>query len=145
MPAGRFNVKLSRGGLVDVEYTAQYLQIQHGRDHPPLRTPRTQVALLALAELGILTAAEHEALREGYVFWRRTADALRMVRGQASDLLLPDEGSEELRLLARRLGYRGRDWAEAAGALDADIDRNRLAVQSVFDRRFRAQAPPGRS
>jgi glutamate-ammonia-ligase adenylyltransferase len=140
VPTGRFNVKLSRGGLVDVEYTAQYLQIQHGRDHAELRTPRTLAALLALAQLGILTAPEHDALREGYVFWRRTADALRMVRGQASDLLLPDEGSEELRLLARRLGYAGRDWAEAAGKLDADIDRNRLAVQAVFDRRFRAQA-----
>lgn len=142
VPTGRFNVKLSRGGLVDVEYTAQYLQIQHGRDQAALRTPRTLEALLALARLGILSAAEHDALREGYVFWRRTVDALRMVRGQASDLLLPDEGSEELRLLARRLGYPGRDWAEAAGALDADIDRNRLAVQAVFDRRFRAQALP---
>jgi [glutamine synthetase] adenylyltransferase / [glutamine synthetase]-adenylyl-L-tyrosine phosphorylase len=142
VPAGRFNVKLSRGGLVDVEYTAQYLQIQHGHDHPELRTPRTLPALLALANLGILSASEHDVLREGYVFWRRTADALRMVRGQASDLLLPDEGSEELRLLARRLGYTGRDWGEAAGTLDADIDRNRLAVQAVFDRRFRAQAAP---
>ncbi len=137
VPAGRFNVKLSRGGLVDVEYTAQYLQVQHGHDQAELRTPRTVSALLALAELGILTAAEHHALHEGYLFWRRTADALRMVRGQASDLLLPDEGSVELRLLARRLGYKGRDWAEAAGALDADIDRHRLAVQGVFDRRFR--------
>jgi [glutamine synthetase] adenylyltransferase / [glutamine synthetase]-adenylyl-L-tyrosine phosphorylase len=142
VPLGRFNVKLSRGGLVDVEYTAQYLQIQHGRDHLELRTPRTLEALLALSQLGILSAADHDALREGYVFWRRTADALRMVRGQASDLLLPDEGSEELRLLARRLGYAGRDWAGAAGKLDADIDRNRLAVQGVFDRRFRAQALP---
>ena len=137
VPAGRFNVKLSRGGLVDVEYAAQYLQLQHGHDHAELRTPRTLSALAVLAQLGILSAPEHDALREGYVFWRRTADALRMVRGQASDLLLPDEGSEELRLLARRLGYTGRDWAEAAGALDADIDRHRLAVQAVFDRRFR--------
>ena len=137
VPSGRFNVKLSRGGLVDVEYAAQYLQIQHGREHAELRTPRTLHALDALAGLGIISGAEHETLGEGYVFWRRVADALRMVRGQASDLLLPDEGSDELRLLARRLGYAGRDWAEAAAALDADIDRNRLAVQSVFDRRFR--------
>jgi [glutamine synthetase] adenylyltransferase / [glutamine synthetase]-adenylyl-L-tyrosine phosphorylase len=140
VPAGRFNVKLSRGGLVDVEYTAQYLQIQHGHDYVELRTPRTLAALLALMQLGILSAPEHDALRDAYLFWRRTADALRMVRGQASDLLLPDEGSEELRLLARRLGYSGSDWAEAAGALDSDIDRNRLAVQAVFDRRFRPQA-----
>jgi glutamate-ammonia-ligase adenylyltransferase len=70
------------------------------------------------------------------VFWRKVADGLRMVRGQASDLLLPDEGSPELRLLARRLGYGGKDWASAAGALDADVDRHRLAVRSIFDHRF---------
>jgi glutamate-ammonia-ligase adenylyltransferase len=136
VPLGRFNVKLSRGGLVDVEYAAQYLQIQHGRAHPELRTPATLDALAALAALGLLDPREHGVLRDGYLFWRRVADGLRMVRGQASDLLLPDEGSQELRVLARRLGYGGKDWAEAAGALDADIDRHRMAVRSFFDRRF---------
>jgi glutamate-ammonia-ligase adenylyltransferase len=136
VPAGRFNVKLSRGGLVDVEYAAQYLQIQQGCQHAVLRTPSTLEALAALAGLGFLSPQEHGSLRDGYLFWRRVADGLRMVRGQASDLLLPDEGSQELRVLARRLGYGGKDWAEAAGALDADIDRHRLAVRSFFDRRF---------
>jgi glutamate-ammonia-ligase adenylyltransferase len=136
VPAGRFNVKLSRGGLVDVEYAVQYLQIQHGKDHPELRSPTTLVALRALLAQGLVDAREHDLLSAGYVFWRRVADALRMVRGQAGDLLLPDEGSQDLRLLARRLGYAGRDWAAAAGALDADIDRHRLAVRSFFDRRF---------
>lgn len=134
VPPGRFNVKLSRGALVDVEYAAQYLQIQHGREHVALRTPHTLDALAALATLGFLSASEHEVLREGYLFWRRVTDALRMVRGHASDLLLPDEGGEEARLLARRLGYSGQGWSEAAAALDADIDRHRLGVRSVFDR-----------
>jgi glutamate-ammonia-ligase adenylyltransferase len=137
VPPGRFNVKLSRGGLVDVEYAVQYLQVLHGREHAVLRTPRTLEALAALADLGILSAAERDTLRAGYLFWRKLVDALRMVRGQASDLLLPDEGSDDLRLLARRLGYAGRDWAEAAAALDADVDRHRIGVQAVFDRRFR--------
>jgi glutamate-ammonia-ligase adenylyltransferase len=137
VPLGRFNVKLSRGGLVDVEYAAQYLQIQHGLAHPELRVPSTLDALAALQSLGLLDPREHGSLRDGYLFWRRVADGLRMVRGQASDLLLPDEGSQELRVLARRLGYGGKDWAEAAGALDADIDRHRMAVRSFFDRRFR--------
>jgi glutamate-ammonia-ligase adenylyltransferase len=133
VPPGRFNVKLSRGALVDVEYAAQYLQIQHGQRHPALRTPRTLDALDRLLALGFLSASDHHILREGYLFWRRVTDALRMVRGHASDLLLPDEGGEELRLLARRLGYSGSDWSRAAAALDADVDRHRLGIRAVFD------------
>jgi len=137
VPPGRFNVKLSRGGLAEVEYAVQYLQIQHGREHPQLRTRQTLAALGALRDLGNVSPAEHDALREAYLFWRRVADALRMVRGHARDLLLPTEGSEEFRFLARRLGYRAADWQEGARALAADVTRYRDRLASFFDRRFR--------
>ncbi len=137
VPPGRFNVKLSRGGMVDVEYSVQYLQLQHGHAHPQLRTPQTLTALSALRDLGFVSPTEHEELRESYLFWRRLADALRMVRGNARDLLLPPEDAEEFRFLARRLGYRGADWPEGARALAADVARHRERVTSFFDRRFR--------
>ncbi|HEY6547684.1 MAG TPA: hypothetical protein VI589_07250, partial [Vicinamibacteria bacterium] len=127
VPPGRFNVKLSPGGLVDAEYAVQYLQIVHGREHPSLRTPSTLLALDRLLAAGRLSAVEHHQLQEGYLFWRRVADALRIVRGHADDLLLPDEGSDALGFLARRLGYPG-GRAEAAALLDADVDRHRLQL-----------------
>jgi glutamate-ammonia-ligase adenylyltransferase len=133
---GRFNVKLSRGGMVEVEYAVQYLQIQHGRAHPELRTPQTLRALAVLRDLRLLSRPEHDELRESYLFWRRLADALRMVRGNARDLVLPDD-SEELRSLARRMGYAGPDREEGARALAADVERHRDRVASFFDRRFR--------
>jgi [glutamine synthetase] adenylyltransferase / [glutamine synthetase]-adenylyl-L-tyrosine phosphorylase len=114
----------------------QYLQIRHGREHPELRTPQTLRALAALRALGLLTGQEHDDLREAYLFWRRVADALRMVRGNARDLLLPPEDSEELRSLARRLGYPALDRHEGARALSADVARHREKVASFFDRRF---------
>jgi glutamate-ammonia-ligase adenylyltransferase len=137
VPAGRFNVKLSRGGLVDVEYTTQYLQIVHGRERPALRTPMTLEALARLEEAGLLSPAEHQMLGDGYRFWRRLADSLRMLRGHAGDLLLPEDGSDEAGFLARRLGYPG-GRREAAAALRADVESQAARVAAIFDRRFRS-------
>jgi glutamate-ammonia-ligase adenylyltransferase len=135
VPPGRFNVKYSEGAMVEVEYAAQYLQIQHGRAQAELRTPSTREALDRLQRRGLLSPEEHRVLSEAYVFWRRMADGLRMVRGNARDLLLPVEGSEELGFLARRLGYPGAG-AAAAATLAADVARHRERVHSVFAARF---------
>src|SRR3970282_1689843 len=59
VPPGRTNVKLSRGGLVEVEYAVQYLQILHGREHPELRSSSTLSALAALRRLGLVSEVEH--------------------------------------------------------------------------------------
>ena len=136
VPAGRFNVKLSRGGLVDAEYAVQYLQIQNGRERPDLRTPSTLLALDRLAAAGLVDALDHAILRAGYLFWRQVADALRVVRGQSGDLLLPLAESDDYGFLARRLGYAG-ERREAAPALADDVDRHREALAALFDRRFR--------
>jgi glutamate-ammonia-ligase adenylyltransferase len=124
--------------MVEVEYAVQYLQIQHGRAHAELRTPRTLIALAALRDLRLVSAGEHDELRDAYLFWRRLADSLRMVRGNARDLLLPPEDSEQFRFLARRLGYRGADWQEGARALAAELAGHRDRVAAFFDRRFRS-------
>lgn len=137
VPAGRFSVKYSPGALVDVEYSAQYLQLEHGSVHPDLRTPSTLEALDRLRALGFLEADDHGTLHDGYVFWRRVADGLRMVRGNARDLLLPEEGSQELGFLARRLGYPGAGGREAGTALAADVARHRERVKAFFTARFR--------
>ncbi len=134
VPPGRFNVKYSPGALVEVEYAVQYLQLEHGRELPALRVPSTLDALDRLREAGLLAAFDCDRLREAYLFWRAVVDALRMVRGNARDLLLPEEGSEETRFLARRLGYSQPAWQEAAGAFMADLARHRDAVVLFFDR-----------
>jgi glutamate-ammonia-ligase adenylyltransferase len=135
---GRFNVKYSRGALIDVEYAVQYLQLLNGRERPEVRTPSTRTALDRLRDAGILTTNEHRDLSEAYLFWRQVADALRMVRGRARDLLLPEEKSFELSFLARRLGYGGADWSEGAAELTRDVARHRDAVSTFFSGRFRA-------
>ncbi len=103
--ATEFHAKLSPGGLVDLEYLVQTLQLDRGAKHPELRATNTHEALDALRQVGALTAADHERLCAAYHFLRRLIDALRMVRGEARDLTVPPAGSADLESLARRLGF----------------------------------------
>jgi glutamate-ammonia-ligase adenylyltransferase len=132
---GRFNVKLSRGGLVDAEYAVQYLQLLHGHERPELRSASTLAALDRLRAADLVAADEHAALRAGYLFWREVADALRVVRGNAGDLLLPEAATDDHGFLARRLGYAG-GRAEAGALLARDVARHRDALAGIYDRRF---------
>ncbi len=105
---GTINAKLSPGGLVDCEYLVQGLQITYGNRFPKLRTTNTREALRLLEEYKILTRADRLRLRDCYRFLRTMIDALRMVRGDARELTVPQYDSEEFEFLARRLGYHGK-------------------------------------
>lgn len=102
---GTFHAKLSPGGLVDVEYLVQALQITHGHLAPALRQTNTRAAARALCAAGILPEDDLQRLLDAYIFLRRLIDALRMVRGDARDLTVPPLRSEEFEFLARRLNY----------------------------------------
>ncbi len=102
---GRFNLKYSPGGLVDVEYLVQGLQINHAHEHPELRLANTREAMAALARAGILSADDYVRLRKAHTFLRWLIDSLRVVRGNARDVNVPPEGSEEFAFLTRRMRY----------------------------------------
>lgn len=140
---GHLNVKYSPGGIIDIEYAAQYLQIQHGHDHPVLRSPNTLEALDRLRRGRFLSSKDYGLLRDAYLFLRRLIDGLRMVRGNAEDLILPEESSDEFKFLARRLNYHAADWAKGARRLAIDIRRHMKNVQVFFMRRF--SRPPAAS
>ncbi len=133
---GRVNVKYSPGGIVDIEYAAQYLQVMHGHTIPALRTPNTLEALTAAERHRLLPAPEARALREAYLFLRSVIDALRIVRGHAKDLVLPDVGSDEFIFLARRMGYTDDDWRAGAQTLDANIRRHMKQAGTTYTTRF---------
>lgn len=123
--AATFNAKLSPGGLVDLEYLVQALQICHGKWQPELRTTNTRDALQILARLELIKDYEYHQLSEAYVFLRNVIESLRMVRGDARDLAIPAAKTSEFESLARRLGYGG-NWQR----LQADLARH---AQSVND------------
>jgi glutamate-ammonia-ligase adenylyltransferase len=102
---GTFNLKYSPGGLVDVEYLVQGLQITHGQQYPGLRCTNTREAMAALASVGILSPEDYTRLRKAHTFLRWIIDSLRVVRGNARDITVPLEGSEEFAFLTRRMQY----------------------------------------
>ncbi len=101
-----FHLKLGRGGLADVEWTVQLLQLRHR----VFGFAGTLAALDALAGAGHIGAADAGALREAYVFCERTRNRLHLVRGRPGDAL--PARPEELGPLARSLGTTGPSLRE---------------------------------
>ncbi|MGH7265330.1 MAG: bifunctional [glutamate--ammonia ligase]-adenylyl-L-tyrosine phosphorylase/[glutamate--ammonia-ligase] adenylyltransferase, partial [Candidatus Rokuibacteriota bacterium] len=77
---GRTHVKFGRGGLVDLEFLTQVLQLRHGARHPALRTPSTRRALTRLTGLGLLPAEAARALVEAYDFQKSLLRSLRLAQ-----------------------------------------------------------------
>ncbi|MDF0676251.1 MAG: hypothetical protein P0120_18225 [Nitrospira sp.] len=130
------NLKHSPGGIVDIEYAIQYLQIMHGHRLPVLRTPNTMQALAALLDCTIVTRQDGETLRKAYFFIRMLIDGLRMVRGNAKDRVLPPVDSDEFIFLSRRVGYTTDDWQAGARHLETDVQAHMGKVKEFFSRTF---------
>jgi glutamate-ammonia-ligase adenylyltransferase len=124
--AGTFNAKYSPGGLVDIEYLIQGLQISYGAANPSLRLSNIRMAMAALAEAGFLSADDYTRLRKAHTFLRWLIDSLRVVRGNAKDVNIPPFDSEEFSFLARRLRY-GSDTSR----LQEDLARYPMDVQEL--------------
>jgi len=101
--SGSYNIKTGRGGIVDVEFVTQYLQLKYGCRYPELRTTSTIVALKETNSLGLLPENGAEALLSGFTFLRRLENRLRIIHDYSVNDLA---GSKSyLNKLARRLGY----------------------------------------
>jgi len=103
--AGKFNAKYSPGGLVDIEYLIQGLQITHGAANSALRLTNIRQAMTALNAAGILNDEDYAKLHKAHTFLRWLIDSMRVVRGNSKDITVPPYGSEEFAFLARRLRY----------------------------------------
>jgi glutamate-ammonia-ligase adenylyltransferase len=123
---GRIHLKFGAGGLVDVEFLVQVLQLTHGTRHGTLCTPSTRLALARLGALGILPAARAEKLLEGYEFLRRLLRSLRLAQARPADCL-PTTGH----LLARLAREAGQDSGRAL------LARHREVAEGVRAEYFR--------
>ncbi|HZD24417.1 MAG TPA: putative nucleotidyltransferase substrate binding domain-containing protein, partial [Acidimicrobiia bacterium] len=106
IPAGEdsdFHLKLGPGGLSDVEFLTQLLQLRHGGENPSLRVTGTFEALDALRASGVLSASDYGALHDSYLFCTRVRLRLHLQRGQPSDSLPTDHDASAR--LAVSLGF----------------------------------------
>lgn len=119
---GRLHVKFGHGGLVEVEFLAQALQLVHGAGRPEVRQASTAGALRALARAGALPEATAAALAEHYRFLRRLSAALRLLGARPPDTLelagpMPARAASALGLASREVlleEYRTRTAAVRA-------------------------------
>jgi glutamate-ammonia-ligase adenylyltransferase len=142
------HLKLGPGGLSDVEWTVQLLQLQHGHEVDGLRTTRTLAALDAAVGAGLADPSDAAALRAGWCFAARIRDAIMLVRGRPGDTLPAKH--DELTAVARLLGYKPTEpdpertghggasfWSDTpAAALEEDYRRTGRRARQVMDRLF---------
>ncbi len=121
------HTKLGPGGLADVEWTVQLLQLRHGAAVPGLRTTRTLEALGAAAEAGLLDPEQARTLATAWRTATRVRNAVLLVRGQPTDSLPSDV--RELSGVAQVLGYP----PGAAGTLVDDYRRATRRARTVVD------------
>ncbi|HEV7792181.1 MAG TPA: bifunctional [glutamine synthetase] adenylyltransferase/[glutamine synthetase]-adenylyl-L-tyrosine phosphorylase [Pseudonocardia sp.] len=125
------HTKLGTGGLADVEWTVQLLQLQHAADVPELRTTSTLDGLRECVEAGLLAGADADALIAGWTMATRSRNAVTLVRGKPSDQL-PGSG-RELAAVARAMGYpAGGDPGEFIDEYRRITRRARAVVERVF-------------
>jgi [glutamine synthetase] adenylyltransferase / [glutamine synthetase]-adenylyl-L-tyrosine phosphorylase len=123
--AGRYDLKTGRGGLLDVEFAAQWLQMRHGKD-PRVRTTETLQVLEALGVLGYLGPADFETLRDGYTFLRRLEQRIHVLNGTGSTQI--DADAPGLPELARRMGIES---TARTAEKDALLERYRDVTRAV--------------
>jgi glutamate-ammonia-ligase adenylyltransferase len=104
---GSFHVKFGRGGLVDVEFVTQAIQLCHGAGHPEIRRANTLAALDAIGRAGLLPAREVETLSAHYRFLRTVSATLRFFGARPADVIqtagpIPDRVARALETPGRR-------------------------------------------
>jgi len=131
IPAGEdpdYHLKLGRGGISDVEFLTQLMQLRHGGKNPSLRVPGTLDALESLGGLGLLPPDEVRVLEEAYLFCTRVRLRLHLQVGRAVDSLPTDR--DDLRSLAASLGFA------RSTELREEYRRFTRRARQVFEHRF---------
>lgn len=139
----RFNLKKGRGGLVDIEFLTQMLQLAHGHRLKQLRRRETLEALQSLHKEKILKSAEYKLLADGYLFLRRLDHRLRLERDQSIDAFEAEPGRVDG--IAKALGYgdgskSGQRSASKSGhKLLQDYRSRRENIRTCYERYFLAK------
>jgi len=124
------HLKLVPGGVRDIEFIVQCLQLLTGGTHPGVRLSGTIPALDALAAIGAVSAVEHRTLADAYRLYRRVENALQW-RELLPAFTLPEAG-DELNRVAAFLAF-GENADDPGSLLSGELGRARSAVRAIFD------------
>lgn len=125
--SSRYNIKTGKGGLVDIEFLAQALQMRYGLDKNGLRTQDTLKALKRLNKAALLPEDDYKTLKDAYLFYRLLEMKLRVVHDRPEGVI--NAGSPELNALARRAGDSEADSGDRLLKRYRDV---REAVRGIY-------------
>lgn len=128
--AAHYNIKQGMGGIVDIEFIVQFLQLVHGADDIRLRVPGIHNALLVIKRRGMMPLEKWMSLWEAYQFLRRLESRIRIISNQATNTL--PRAPEKLWTLARRLGY-SNEGGLAGERLLRDYESVRSRTRALFE------------
>ncbi|MFE1530396.1 bifunctional [glutamine synthetase] adenylyltransferase/[glutamine synthetase]-adenylyl-L-tyrosine phosphorylase [Streptomyces rochei] len=126
----KLHAKLGPGGLSDVEWTVQLMQLRHGHEEAGLRTTRTRAALAAACEAGLISAENATTLDEAWVLATRVRNAVMLVRGRAGDTFPTDP--RELAAVGRYLGHGPGHAGDMLDEYRRTARRARAVVDELF-------------
>jgi glutamate-ammonia-ligase adenylyltransferase len=132
--AAEREIKRGPGGIRDIEFAVQTLQLVHGGPDPALRSPTTLTALAEMAEAGYVAGDDADGLAGAYRFLRRVEHALQIEEEQQTHTVPADR--DHRRRIARVLGYRGSPQSSETEAFDAELTRQRNLVRRVHERLY---------
>lgn len=132
--SGGFNVKLNRGGIREIEFIAQALQLAHGGDDDWLRAAHTLISLGRLADRSLITEQERTELSDAYTFLRTLEHRLQMEHGLQTHAVPPAE--EQRTLVARRMKFAG---PAALKKFDEALQLHTSNVSKAYERVFRVE------
>ncbi len=125
------HVKLGSGGIVDIEFIVQFLQLQYGPQNPSVRQAGTLPALESLYREGFLPEADYKQLKESYIFLRTVENRLGIVQ-ELPIKILPTSPEDRLKL-AKRMGYVGD---QAGETFLKDYEKHTTAVRELYKKIF---------
>lgn len=125
-------IKRGPGGIRDIEFTVQLLQLVHGHADPGLRSPTTLITLTEMAHAGYIDPGDAEKMANAYDLLRRIEHRLQLVDGQQVHTMPTDRDS--LTRLARVLGYRDRVDGDARVQLEKELRLQQVTVRAIHDR-----------
>ena len=127
-------VKRGRGGIRDIEFAVQLLQLVHGGLDSALRSPTTLDALRDMAKGGYVDPRDADALAEAYCFLRKVEHRLQLV-DELQVHAIPETRDAQTRL-ARTMGYRDTGSADAVDQFFVDLGRHQATVRSIHERLY---------
>jgi len=128
---GTIDIKMGAGGIADIDFTVQYLQIMNGGKNPSLRRSDSVGAIHALQKAGLISKKKEDDLLGAYRFLRLVENRLRIANGQSIHTI--PKNPTEMEIVARRIGYEDDAEGSSRAKLLSDYERHTQRVREIYN------------